>query len=585
MAKKNPISILFPDREGIVYRNISDASWHDLGLDSICDKLTQKVTERSVIASVMRAMTDDPFVASYRAGVFNDIMKYPDLRTQMMELLSHVQFLNDYGNFKKDHDMRTGVWELLHRLSELDDYIKCVEQIRECLEKFDITSEGLKTLHDHIDMIYQDSLFAELKQDIAALKANTDNLKSITVGINLNRNFQVDSIGLISVNKKEFKSSGILSNFSEAVTTRNGLKDDEKWDGHMRFHPVDNSSADFSGGNTMKLGALYAAARVPLLTPLLASTLVTPPDNDPAQYVTRFFDKEVSGMLNLMTRRLEQVLSKYVNFSIGNIADLIPEFMFYIRWAEYIEKLKEKGYEFCTPVVLSEEHENSERSMQAVGLYNLKLATVGEMPFNDIVKNDLDFSREHSLYLLTGANRGGKTTITQAIGLIYVLAQGGISVPCRRFEFIPVDCIYTHYPADEDKTMDLGRLGEECSRFKAIFDVCTDKSLLLLNETFSTTSFEEGYFIAKDAIRAILTKGSRTVYNTHMHKLALEIDELNAGIEKSQAASLVAVSTAGKRSFKMKTAPPEGRSYAEDIAVRYGVTFEQLTASEKNSEE
>ena len=128
--------------------------------------------------------------------------------------------------------------------------------------------------------------------------------------------------------------------------------------------------------------------------------------------------------------------------------------------------------------------------------------------------------------------------------------------------------------------MDLGRLGEECRRFKEIFDACTDNSLLLLNETFSTTSFEEGYFIAKDAVRALLKKKIRTIYNTHMHKLALEIDELNKDMEEAQAASLIAVSTEGARSFRMKIASPEGRSYAEDIAVKYGVTYEQLVKTE-----
>ena len=43
-----------------------------------------------------------------------------------------------------------------------------------------------------------------------------------------------------------------------------------------------------------------------------------------------------------------------------------------------------------------------------------------------------------------------------------------------------------------------------------------------MNESFSTTSFEEGYYIAKDSVRAILHKGMRTIYNTHMHKLAFD---------------------------------------------------------------
>jgi DNA mismatch repair ATPase MutS len=157
-----------------------------------------------------------------------------------------------------------------------------------------------------------------------------------------------------------------------------------------------------------------------------------------------------------------------------------------------------------------------------------------------------------------------------------VLAQSGIYVPGDSFKFVPVDCIFTHYPADEDKTMDLGRLGEECRRFKDIFSAATKNSLLLLNETFSTTSFEEGYYIARDSVRAILAKGIRTIYNTHMHKLAMEIDKLNEGTKDAKAASLVVESEGGRRSFKVSVKKPEGRSYAEDIAVKYGVTYEQL---------
>ena len=104
-----------------------------------------------------------------------------------------------------------------------------------------------------------------------------------------------------------------------------------------------------------------------------------------------------------------------------------------------------------------------------------------------------------------------------------------------------------------------------------------------MNETYSTTSFEEGYYIAKDSVRAILTKGIRTIYNTHMHKLAFDIDEINSSVAKTvknppKASSLVVKSTDGKRSFKVQIAPPEGVSFAHDIAQKYGVTYEMLTS-------
>lgn len=52
-----------------------------------------------------------------------------------------------------------------------------------------------------------------------------------------------------------------------------------------------------------------------------------------------------------------------------------------------------------------------------------------------------------------------------------------------------------------------------------------------MNESFSTTSFEEGYYIAKDSVRAILHKGMRTIYNTHMHKLAFDVEEMRRTAE------------------------------------------------------
>ena len=60
-----------------------------------------------------------------------------------------------------------------------------------------------------------------------------------------------------------------------------------------------------------------------------------------------------------------------------------------------------------------------------------------------------------------------------------------------------------------------------------------------------------------------------------MHKLGIDC----AGFSDSsvKAASLIVKSDGGNRSFKLEIAPPEGSSYAADIARKYGVTFEMLT--------
>ena len=569
------LSILFPHGSFEACTVLSETTVHDLGLDRICESVSDKPKEQALILGIMSRITADPDVVRFRLDVFDDIYRNPAFCERMLEILDKIEFLKDFGSFRRDNEESSGTWDLLHRLEEIRDYISYVEALQECLGDADLKSKGLNELKAHIAEIYDDNGFKELKEDIASLKATTSSLKSVTVGINLNERFEAKEIGLISINSKEFTRSTLLDHFGNLISRKDNIKADVSWDGSTRFQPFstsDQSAADKFMG--------LARTKAMMINPVLTMALV--PDGDMGKDVTSHMDRITDHMLSQTVRRLKEVLGKYVGLSIMNITALIPEFIYYVRWAQYIKRHVGEGLSFCKASVLDKNREDGLR-MRARGFYNLKLADFVHDGKNSIVANDLDFGSDGSLYILTGANRGGKTTITQATGLMFALAQGGVFVPASEFSFVPADCIFTHYPADEDKTLDYGRLGEECKRFREIFSRCTSDSLLLLNETFSTTSFEEGFFIARDAVKAILKKGTRCIYNTHMHKLASDIGEINAEGAKegssSKAASLVVLSDGGERSFKVKVAPPQGMSYARDIAQKYGVTYDMLMES------
>ena len=569
------LSILFPHGSFEACTVLSETAVHDLGLDRICESVSDKPKEQSLILGIMSRITADPDVVRFRLDVFDDIYRNPAFCERMLEILDKIEFLKDFGSFRRDNEESSGTWDLVHRLEEIRDYISYVEALQECLGNADLKSKGLNELKAHIAEIYDDNGFKELKEDIASLKATTSSLKSVTVGINLNERFEAKEIGLISINSKEFTRSTLLDHFGNLISRKDNIKADVSWDGSTRFQPFstsDQSAADKFMG--------LARTKAMMINPVLTMALV--PDGDMGKDVTSHMDRITDHMLSQTVRKLKEVLGKYVGLSIMNITALIPEFIYYVRWAQYIKRHVGEGLSFCKASVLDKNREDGLR-MRARGFYNLRLADFVHDGKNSIVVNDLDFNSDGSLYILTGANRGGKTTITQATGLMFALAQGGVFVPASEFSFVPADCIFTHYPADEDKTLDYGRLGEECRRFREIFSRCTSDSLLLLNETFSTTSFEEGFFIARDAVKAILKKGTRCIYNTHMHKLASDIGEINAEGAKegssSKAASLVVLSDGGERSFKVKVAPPQGMSYARDIAQKYGVTYDMLMES------
>ena len=160
------------------------------------------------------------------------------------------------------------------------------------------------------------------------------------------------------------------------------------------------------------------------------------------------------------------------------------------------------------------------------------------------------------------------------------LAQLGIYVPASQASISPCDNIFTHFPADENDTVDLGRLGEESKRLSEIFEVATERSVMLLNESLATTSVTEGLFIAKDVVKAMRFLGVRCIFNTHMHDLARSVEQLNSEVEGgSKAASLVTGMHDGERSFKVSLLPPQGVSYAKDIALKYGISFNQIKDS------
>lgn len=563
-------SLLYPNENAIRRSQLTETACHDLGLDSICKKITDDPKEQRLILNVLSSMTSDPHTALYRQKIFADLLGLPELRKRLTELFERVEFIRNFGINHKDSDEKLGLWHLMHRLEDLKNYIDCVEEMKSCLEGEELSSEGLIDFREHIDMLYNEAFFSEMKKDIEALKITASEIQSVTVGINVNERFEAVSMGLISVNDKPFKKSGILSSFADAIGSRNKLNKGTDWNGDMHYHLVDHEKDNSFLAFGEKVVAVQSAQN-PLMDIRTKSTIVNMPEGDGMNNSTFYLENVINKMLDSLVKKLRDTLTKYANVAVVNISQLIPEFIYYIRTAEFAERLMEKGFPFCEARL----SESNECSMRARGFYNLKLA-VNISDKNDIVYNDLDFDKEHTIYILTGANRGGKTTVTQAVGLMFVLAQGGIYVPAEEFSYRPADCIFTHFPADEDKTMDLGRLGEECIRFKEIYNSCTEESLLLMNETFSTTSFEEGYYIAKDSVRALLKKQVRTIYNTHMHKLAADTHELNRDSENARAASLIVKNDGGKRSFKIEAAPPEGMSYAYDIAEKYGVTYDML---------
>lgn len=526
---------------------MSDDSINDLSLDYIVATLTEDVFEQNSIKQLMTHIECNAELIKYRCDVFEDFLRLPQLRYSLTELLEMLGELKELEKFKKDSDS-SSLWQIINRLREIDRYIDCITSLKDTLGKLDLKSEGLCTLRKLVNDVYNDGSFEPLKQDIQDAFKQARQLKSVTIGVNLDDMLRPVRAGILALHSKEFTDSGILKRFMAISTKKEGGVLPGNDYAHLKtFHSA--SSKEFK----------LAYDDTPTGQDRLSDSM--------KQVVTEIMDRVV--------RNLKDVLQKHINVNGYAFISLMPEIIFYIRWAELIDKIQAKGLPLCKAEVLPVD----KREIYAEGIYNLKLAIKavnGEEL--DIITNEITFDDNTGrIFILTGPNRGGKTTITQALGLAVLMAQCGIYVPCSKFALSPCDNIYTHFPADENETVDLGRLGEESKRLSEIFEKATDKSLLLLNESLATTNVTEGVYIATDVIKAMRYLGVRCIFNTHMHELGANAGKMNNEVEgASKIESMVTGVENGERSFKVYINPPQGLSYAKDIAEKYGVTFDKI---------
>jgi DNA mismatch repair ATPase MutS len=137
--------------------------------------------------------------------------------------------------------------------------------------------------------------------------------------------------------------------------------------------------------------------------------------------------------------------------------------------------------------------------------------------------------------------------------------------------------VFTHYKREEDATMESGKLDEELGRMSAIADQITRHSILLCNESFASTNEREGSEIARQVVRAMLSKQIKVFFVTHMYDLA-------HGFHAQQLSNVLFLRAErqpdGRRTFRLTEGEPLPTSYGEDSYRRiFGTTEPTPTAA------
>ena len=522
-------SLLYPDattmaahRAGTDAPAIDDFTLEELGLPEV---LPLKNSDLS------HFVTADPAVIRYRQEIFADMLQNEQIGKTLSKL---VPVLFDIMELRRLQNESGDSTDYLSGMTEIELYISSIDVLYHgiCEGENPFQSKAFTALRDYIKNLVESDYYAELNERLAELTNRVREIKSVTIGVNLDAQLRPREAGVLSVNPESFRSGDTLHKI-----LRLNFKEDE-------YTCI---------ANLVPFGKKQSENQKTALS--LA------------------FNSAINDVYRQSLRSWKKIVQTYVLENTDFLLNLLPEFEFLLKGTNLMRALQVKGNKLCVPEIAPAEA----RAFAATALYNPAVA----LKVNDpIVTNDVIFDEKAGIYVLTGPNRGGKSVITCAVGLAQAMLQLGLFVPADHAVISAADAIFTHFPTGADDTIDKGRLGEECARLGDIFTAITPKSLVLLDESLSSTGSFEASYIAAEVLAGLSRVGCRCIFSTHLHELAAEIDNINARVSREGGVpidTLVAgIENEGRRSFKILRAKPDGKSYARDIADKYGLTYDNI---------
>lgn len=463
------------------------------------------------VARMFRVPLPDGSAVRYRQDVFRDL-ENESVRTVLTDLADATR--RAVAHRRSAGQVRQAALRHRLHLSAVNAYLAAIDAARDMLSG--VRSDALQQLRAHIEEIAQSG-------DTADLRGRSTRLESLWSEIRF----------------------ALLLHGAQIVVAPYDDEPDLTAELEEAFAPFRSAAGGGSGSDRTRTGLLGNA-----LGSVDGWILDAVAEGEP-----RLFDE------------LAAFARDHDDFVDAGLERFASELGFFTEYRDLMSSLRGAGVPFVLPTVSGDDRTVDLRDVVDLGL-SVRMAEEGHRP----VGNDLELHGGERILVVSGPNQGGKSTTARTFGQIHLLASIGCPVPASAARLPVVDQVLTLFPREERLKSLAGGLGEEVQRVHSLFGAATERSVLVLNEVFASTTAEDARVLLTEVVRRIEGLGALAVCVTFLDEVARL-----GGATVSMVAE-VDPADPSVRTFTVVRRPADGRAYAHALAERHRLTADAIRA-------